>query len=81
MSEVAIQVSLTSRQQKRILRIAESSRSTTADVIRAAIEFYLARYDELGASLTCIIGLGESDDNSGSVNHDAVIYDRTRLSG
>ena len=69
------QIYLTDQQRSRILDIAEASDSTMAEVIREAIELYLAQRDVYDDALLTIIGIGQSDDGHGSVDHDVVIYD------
>lgn len=79
MSMARTQIYLTEAQRRRVQEIAASHQSTMAEVIREAIEFYLAQQDTKDAPLIALAGLGESGDSQSSEEHDRVIYDAAHL--
>jgi len=69
------QVYLTEEQRGWIRRLAKTQRKTMAQVIREAIEEYMARQTSDKDPLWDIIGLGASGITDGSIHHDRDIYD------
>ena len=69
------QVYLTQEQHTQLQHLAQSRRSTMAELIRQAVTEFLTRWTTQENPWWSIVGLGESGIADGSVEHDRDIYD------
>lgn len=77
MAMTRTQIYLTLEQHQHIRRLAEAQQKTMAEVIRAAVEAYIARQADNEDALWDIVGLGASTIGDSSAQHDRDLYENT----
>jgi hypothetical protein len=74
MTMVRTQIYLDETQRRELQRLAGAQNKTMAQIIREAVEAYMAQETATADALWDIVGLGASGIRDGSVEHDRDIY-------